>query len=108
MAATTPSTAGEWASACGSPANALAHPAIQAAASPASHESVVVAQGSTGSTRAPPRARPRTSGIAGSAATLAGTVHIAMYPKWSQTIGAVATLQATATPIQISGCSARG
>ena len=36
-------------------------------------------------------------GIAGSAATFAGTVQSATRPKWSHTIGAVTSPQATAT-----------
>src|SRR5262245_52871573 len=48
---------------------------------------------------AAPRDSAISGGIAGSAATFAGTVQSATAPRWSHTIGAVIAPQATATTV---------
>src|SRR5215211_6866309 len=90
-------TNGDSTCAAGQPATTRATSAIQAAHHPASQASAAAAPGNTGSIAAAASASPISGGIAGSAATFAGTVQTAIVPKWSHTIGAVTTPQATAT-----------
>ena len=94
-----PTATGERSSAAGQPETTRATSAIHAAHQPASHANAAAAPGKTGSIAAAASASPMSGGIAGSAATLAGTVQSASAPKWSQTIGAVTTPQATATTV---------
>ena len=90
-------TIGEPTWAEGQSATTRATSAIHHAHQPASHARDVAAPGSTGSIAAAASESEMSGGIAGSAATLAGTVQTATVPKWSHTIGAVTRPHAQAT-----------
>src|SRR3954471_16736344 len=78
-----------------------AEKAIQAAASPESDESATAAVGITGARIADPSPHPSSTGIAGSASALAGTVQSGIVPNSSQRMGAVTMPQADAVPIRL-------
>ena len=90
-------TVGDDTCADGQPATIRATSASHHAHQPASQASAVATPGSTGSTAAAASDSETSGGIAGSAATFAGTVQSATRPKWSQTIGAVTRPHAPAT-----------
>ena len=69
--------------------------------SPRAMRAPLRAPGRTGSIAAAASESPISGGIAGSAATFAGTVQSATVPKCSQTIGAVTTPHATATATSV-------